>query len=879
MNYLIKLLSTTFFFLILIFQTLAQESAPKSYRATRFIGAAPTIDGKLTEEIWQQGAWEGGFTQFEPFNGQPPTQATYFKIMLDDNNLNVAIKVMDTAPDSIVARLTRRDLADGDNVAIAFDSFFDRRTAFVFGVSASGVKFDNVFTNDGHSNDFTWNPNWWVRTSINEEGWVAEMRIPLSQLRFGRGENMVWGMQLLRSLYRERETSLWSHIPRGVPGLVRHSGLLKGIENLEPRLIFDITPYTVGMASRYPALANNPFRTGRDQQLKAGVDAKIGLSSNFTLDLTLNPDFGQVEADPSEVNLTAFETFFEEKRPFFIEGRDISNFPLGIGDGGIGNDNLFYSRRIGRQPRGRFSAPGGAFTNIPAFTRILGAAKVTGKTPQGLSVAVIQSITAEEKAEIDHLGNRSFEKVEPLANYFVGRVQKDFNQGQTLLGGMVTSVNRDFHQTLNNQMHRNAFSGGIDFTQFFANREWSFNVNAAISHVSGSQAAILQTQHSSARLFQRPDAQHVQVDPSRTSLTGSGGRMQITRMGGGHWSYMAALLWKSPEFEINDIGYMREADQLLSLLFAGYNQWNPRGIYRSYNINLSTYSLWNFDGDRIATGGNFNSSMQFKNFWSAFAGMELQSNVVSVAHLRGGPAMLLPGSISGWAGFATDSRRRLTGRFHASFRESGYGFQQNIRLSPSVTYKPLDNLTFSFQPSYTRQIIDLQYIRQASFNNEPRYIFGNIEQQVINFSFRVNYTLLPGLTIQYWGQPFIAAGEFSQFKHITNPMAREYRQRFHTFEPNQIAFHNGNYLIDENRDGTTDYSIRNPDFLMREFLSNLVLQWEYSPGSSFYMVWSQSRQSMDSNATIQYFNEMDNLFNLKASNIFLAKLTYRIGVR
>ena len=857
----------------------SQANNPKSYRAARLEHAPPAIDGKLTDEAWQTGHWEGDFTQFEPFNGTAPSQATSFKVLFDDNNLYVAIRAMDSAPDSIVTRLTRRDITDGDNVFIAFDSFFDRRTAFVFGVSSSGVKDDLVMSNDGNNEDATWNPNWWVKTSVNEEGWVAEMRIPLSQLRFERKEDGVWGLQVMRSLYRKREVSFWSHIPRGVPGIVRHSGILSGLQNLEPRRILDITPYMVAMASRYPAVPDNPFKTGRDNLLKTGLDAKIGLSNSFTLDLTINPDFGQVEADPSEVNLTAFETFFEEKRPFFIEGRNISSFPIGIFDEGIGNDNLFYSRRIGRQPRGRFNLPMGAFADIPTFTRILGAAKVTGKTDGGLSLAVIHSVTAEEQADIDNLGTRSFETVEPLTNFFVGRIQQDFNRGNTLLGGIITGVNRSYHEILNNQMHRNALSGGIDFTQFFANREWSFNINAAVSHVSGSQAALLQTQRSSARFFQRPDAGHVELDPTLTSLTGTGGRIQLGRFGGGHWNYMAAILWRSPEFEINDLGYMREADQILSILYSGYRQWQPGSFYRSYNIDLVTYTMWNFEGLRLVSGGNVNGSIQFKNFWSAWGGLEVQGNMLSVSHLRGGPAIKLPGSSRGWIGFGTDSRKRLFARLQSNFKTSPYNFSQRIGISPSVTYKPMDNLSLSVHPSYSTQVSDLQFIRTATFGNDQRYIFGTMAQQTINLSFRLNYTVLPGLTIQYWGQPFIASGEFSNFKHITNPMAERYTERFNVFDPTQISFGNGRYLVDENRDGNTDYSFGNPDFSVTEFLSNLVIQWEYNPGSSLFLVWSQSRSEADSTPHFRYFNEFDNLFSQKGSNTFLIKLTYRLGVR
>jgi hypothetical protein len=868
----------TLVFFLAVGESLGSQEIPRTNNTIRLIGPAPTIDGVLTDEAWLQGAWEGGFTQFEPFNGQAATQQTYFKILFDENNLYVAIRALDSSPDSIVARLTRRDRDDGDMVAIGFDSFFDRRTAFVFGVTAGGVKIDQVISNDGQNEDETWDPTWWVRTSIVDEGWVAEMRIPLSQLRFKRGSD-TWGLQVMREVYRRNETSFWNHIPKEVSGFIRHSGYLKGIEVLEPRTVFDITPYTVASYSSYPAVAGNPFKSGSSRFANVGLDAKIGITHNFTLDLTINPDFGQVEADPSEVNLTAFETFFEEKRPFFIEGRDIANFPLGIGGGGIGNDNLFYSRRIGRQPRGRISPGTGSFIDIPSFTSILGAAKVTGRTEKGLSMALMQSVAAEERAEIDLNGARSFETVEPLTSFFVGRLQQEFNQGNTLLGGMFTSVNRVHHALLSEQMHSNAFSGGVDFTRFFADRTWMFNVNAAMSHVTGSQAAILQTQRSSARYFQRPDAEHLELDPTRTSLTGSGGRIQFARIGGGHWSYGAVMLWKSPEFEINDLGYMREADQILPVLHANYYQWNPRGIYRSFNISMAAYNLFNFDGKLLVSGGNINAFMNFVNFWNAWGGIELNQEITSTNLLRGGPAIKLPGVTSGFVGLSTDNRKKLVARLTTSAGFGADASQQIFRFSPGLTYRPTHNLNLSLTPSFNSWVTELQYIRQTTFGGQPRYVFGSLEQQVVSLSLRVNYTIRPGLTIQYWGQPFVAVGNFSDFKHITNPLANQYRDRFHVFSQSQIQYDNGAFRVDEDANGTVDYSFGNPDFRFREFLSNLVVRWEYSPGSSLYLVWSQNRSGQDVNGNMDFFNDVGDLFARQGTDIFLLKFTYRIGIR
>lgn len=857
----------------------SQNGSKKEYQATRLTGIAPVIDGILDEEAWLQGMWEGGFTQYEPFNGREVSQETEFKILFDDNNLYVAIRAFDANPDSIVKRLTRRDSEDGDGVGIAFDSYFDQRTAFIFAVTASGVKFDWIMSNDGENQDRTWDPNWWVKVSTNAEGWVAEMRIPLSQVRFEKNGGGIWGLQVFRSIHRHGELTFWNHIPKDLPGMIRHSGLLRGIENLEPRKILDLTPYIVASTSRYPAEEGNPFSTGKGSQLKAGLDAKVGLTNNFTMDLTLNPDFGQVEADPSQVNLSAYETYFEEKRPFFIEGRNISNFSLGIGDGGLGNDNLFYSRRIGRSPRGNVSVNGDAYVDRPSFTRILGAAKVTGRNDRGLSLAIIESVTAEERATIDLFGERSEETVEPLSNFFVGRLQKETNQGNTLFGAMLTGVNRKLDDNLMKQMHQEAYAGGIDFTQYFKEKSWMFNINAAMSYVAGDSLAILKTQRSSARYFQRPDARHVELDSSRTSLTGTGGRMQLTRMGSGHWSYMAALVWKSPGLEINDLGYMREADQLVPLLYAGYRQWEPKSFYRSFNLNFGVYGGWNFQGERNFLGINPGASILFKNYWYANAGGEYSYDVVSMNHLRGGPSIKLPDALSSWFNLRSDNRKKLYAGFSINYSRGAEDNKENLRISPYITYKPFDNINFSLMPSVADFYEQLQYVDEFNFNGQPRYVYASIEQRVVSLSFRINYTILPDLTIQYWGQPFVAAGKYSDFKYITNPRADNFSDRYQLYLPAQITSDEDQYYINEDGLGGIDYSFDKPDFHFREFLSNLVIRWEYNPGSSLFLVWSQNRNAFDQNGGLDFFSDTRDLFNEKGTNIFLVKFSYRIGMK
>ncbi len=874
-------LITIFLFILITSSIFGQEAIKKQYKATR-ISSAPVINGILDEDIWTEGEWIDDFTQHEPYNGRPATQRTEFKILFDDDNLYVAIKAFDTSPDSIMNRLTRRDEVDGDLVAIILDSFHDLRTGFTFGVSSAGVKYDLMFTGDGQNEDESWDPNWWVKTSINSEGWIAEMKIPFSQVRFEKNSGDVWGLEIARIIYRNNETDFWQHIPKDAPGIIHLFGELSGLEQIKPRKIFDITPYAVAKTETFEAEPSNPFLTkGKLSKLNGGIDAKIGITNNMTMDLSINPDFGQVEADPSEVNLSAYETFFSEKRPFFVEGNNITNFGLGIGDGGVGNDNLFYSRRIGRQPHGYPDLEDGWNADVPNQSTILGSAKLTGKTKDGLSLGFVEAVTAEEKAEIDTIGGRKFETVEPLTNYFVGRVQKDIKEGNTIIGGIFTSTNRNLDANQGTYMHKAAYTGGADFTQYFKEKSWMFNVNAAFSLVEGSKEAIENTQRSSARYFQRPDNDYTKLDTNRTSLAGSGGRMQLIKLDG-HWNLGSLTLWKTPGFETNDLGYIRQADQILTVLFAGYSQWEPKGIYRRYNINADIFSVYNFGGDWLGQGFEWNASMTLKNFWNIFTGGSFETSSLSSGMLRGGPMMKEPGAMSARVGFSSDNRKKLVFEAFTRGSMSYENYSKNSYTELDISYKPTNYIVFTLSPGYSKSYSDLQYVTTLDYNGSDKYIFASIDRKTINTSFRINLNLSPNLTFQYWGQPFIATGKFYDHKIILEPMAGKYLDRFSTFSPGQISLMDDEYLVDENMDGVTDYSFDKTDFNVREFLSNLVVRWEYNPGSSLYLVWSQTRGSYNSSGQMDVFNDLGDLFNSgdnKPHNVFLIKFSYRFGLK
>ncbi len=854
-----------------------QESVKKNYKAIE-IENAPVIDGQLNDEAWQLGDWVDDFTQFEPYNAAAATQRTEFKILFDKDNLYVAMKAFDTSPDSIVKRLTRRDNPDGDYLGIGFDSYHDLRTAFIFAVTAGGVKFDQMMTENGDNEDDSWNPNWWVKVNDMENGWLAEMKIPFSQLRFEERSNGVWGLQVFRGTYRHNELDFWQHIPKDAPGLVHMFGEMSGIESIKPQKIFDITPYGIAKIETYEEEVGNPFLDGSDTRANAGIDAKIGVTNNLTLDLSINPDFGQVEADPSEVNLSAYESYFSEKRPFFIEGANITTFGIGIGDGGVGNDNLFYSRRIGRRPRLYPDLGDNEYAKVPVHTPIIGAAKLTGKNSNGLSIGIIESVTAEGRAEIDDNGTRRYETVEPLTNYFLGRIQKDLNEGNTIIGGMITSTNRWTDAATEDYFHKTAYTGGVDFTQYFKKKVWMFNVNAAFSQVNGTENAITRTQESSARYFQREDNDYVNYDPTKTSLMGSGGRIQVIRQKG-HWSHLAVLLWKTPGFELNDMGYLRQADQLFAMIWGQYRVWEPKGIYRSWNLSGDYYNMSDFGGNLLGHGMEANANMNFKNFWSVWSHLNLNTNGISNAMLRGGPRMRTQGSSNIQYGISSDNRKKLQFEFYNNIGKGFEGNSNYFSISSDITYKPINTLTLSINPRFNKSFNELQYIGKESFNSDDRYLFASIDQKVLSASIRINYNLTPDLTLQYWGQPFIASGKFTEYKVIDNPMAAIYRDRFHVFNSNQISgLINDAYNIDENTDETIDYSIGKPDFNVQEFLSNLVIRWEYSPGSSVYLVWNQTRSGFIDNGDIHIGDNLNQLFSDKAHNVFLIKFSYRIGL-
>lgn len=840
---------------------------------------APIIDGVLNDVIWTKGLWQGGFVQREPYAGANPSQRTEFQIVYDKDFLYVAIKALDNAADSVTYRVSRRDEIDGDAVGLAIDSYFDKQTAFGFWVNAAGVKKDFIITNDGDNEDSNWDPIWWVKTAKSNDGWTAEMKIPLNQLRFASLDNLTWGLQVGRQLFRKQESSYWQYIPKDASGWVHNFGEINGLKGLTPKPQVEIAPYVVTKTESFQQEAGNPFMTGKRNGLNAGIDAKIGLTNNFTLDLTVNPDFGQVEADPSVVNLSAFETYFPEKRPFFIEGRNLFSFNLVAGDGDMASENLFYSRRVGRSPQLYPDLGDNEYVDIPSNTTILGAAKVSGRNNNGLSVGIMESLTSSSYARIDNLGQRRHEIVEPMTNYFVGSVKKEFNKGNTIINSILTSTNRQLTDVSVDYLHKDAFTGGVDLQHFWKNKNYLFNAKVYFSSVNGSKEAIAATQTAPARYFQRPDAKYVSVDSSRTSLTGTGGLLQFGKVGEGHFRYLTFVSWKSPQLEINDIGYSQNVDDIFQVAWVGIRFWDPVFIFKSININFNQWTGWNFGGNSAYKGGNVNFNLEFKNYWSIGSGINRNGEGLSSSALRGGPLLKVQGNWNNWYNIGSDQRKALTfmiggsnnwGDNNSSVYNGFFGF---------INYKPSKKISVSIIPEISKSNRKIQYVTNTDWNGSARYINATLNQKSYDLSFRLEYSINPDLTIQYYGRPFLTSGKYTDYKMITDPKANKFSDRFTIFEQSQLTYDKNEniYWVDENNDKISDYSFPKKDFNFLDFQSNMIVRWEYRPGSTLFFVWTLGKQDYYDSYSQSTGSDINNLFTSYPHNIFLVKFSYRFN--
>ncbi len=842
------------------------ENSPRVYRTMRLTTGKPVIDGVLNDDCWKTGTWSGDYVQWVPKEGAVPSSPTELKILYDDKNIYVAIRAFDGEAGKISKKAGRRDEFIGDVVGINFDSYHDHRTGFEFNVTAYGQKIDLIVTNPMNG-DHNWNAVWTCKTGMEDSAWVAEYEIPLSQLRYSSEPEQTWGLHAWRWIERFAEESDWEPQTSTGPGMLYLFGHLEGIKDLPKSRRIEVMPYALGKLKTFEKQIGNPFAAdGNSWDGSIGLDAKIGLSSNFTADVTINPDFGQVEADPSVMNLTAFETFFDEKRPFFLEGKNIFQYDFD-------DVNLFYTRRIGHSPSYYPGLADGQYIDFPENTSILSAVKVSGKTSDGLSVGLMQSITNKEQAEMYSDGNVSKTSVEPLTSYTVARVQQDFNEGTTVLGGIVTSTNRFLNEDKFDFLPENSFTGGIDFLHQWHDKEFYLDARLIGSTINGDAQAISRIQQSSAHFFQRPDADHLEFDPGSTSLSGQGGRIRIGKGSKGLWRYSTGVSWRSPGLELNDLGFMHMADVFNVENKLSYFVNQPVSIFRTYYVDFSQQSNWDYGMNYLSTKLNLSTGFEFLNKWGISPWAEHTGEALDNHILRGGYAMKIPAVTKVGCYVHTDYAKKLGFGFSSSTEWAADKVYKNNFFSPSITYQPVNTLRFSVGVEYSKNGNELQYVSTPAINSESRYILGMIDQKTVGATFRIDYNITPELSIQYYGSPFASVGKYSNFKSVINPTANKYGDRFELLNP---VTQDNSYVVSEAGNGT--YSFGNPDFSFSQFRSNMVFHWEYNPGSHLYFVWSNERTHFENTSSGTLNSAMRNLGDVFPKNLFLVKLSYWFSI-
>jgi hypothetical protein len=741
--------------------------------ATRLIGAAVHVDGRLDEPAWEGAEFVSGFIQKDPVEGAPATLDTEIAFLYDEGSLYIGARMAAPSRESIRAQVTRRDNAgNAERLIVSIDSYNDKRTAYTFGVTASGVRVDYYHASDNERDrDYSWNPVWTASATTRDDGWTAEMRIPFSQLRFNAADVQSWGVNVNRFIPGRNEDTYWVYIPKQETGWSSRFGELRGISGIAPTRRVEVLPYVTSNATvnadRDPA---NPFDDGRNVEWSAGGDFKMGLGPGLTLDATVNPDFGQVDADPAVVNLSAFEVFFPERRPFFTEGAQL------LQSRGAG---YYYSRRIGGPPPG---SARGAFVDPPAASTILAAAKISGRLASGLSVGSLAALTQREFARaVDDDGVQSRQAVAPLTAYAVGRVQQEFGADASTVGVMLTGVRRQFDglvpgarsgyrgAPMSSFLNEGAFAGGMDWNLRFGGGTYEFRGSLGGSYISGSQDAILRQQRSSRRFYQRPDQDYVRVDSTRTSLTGYQASLSFDKRAGRHWLYSIQASAESPGFEINDAGRLGQADDFGTFGRLRYRETTPGSLFRNYNVSLTAFSGWNFGWVRQFSEVGIEANAELNNFWRTFLDLEVSPSNQSDNLTRGGPLMTRPASWSLGLGLSGNRAAQTGWDVFGFYRRDDLG-GWNGSISAELEMRPSPRFAFGIEPRYSRLVNKRQYVRTAVGNRPEvyggRYVFGEISRSEISAEMRLNYSFTPDLSLEIYAEPFVSSGQYVDFGEL-----------------------------------------------------------------------------------------------------------------
>ncbi len=852
--------------------------------SVRAIRAAATIvlDGRLDEPVWKEAGAATDFLQSDPHEGQPASERTEIRVAYDDEAIYIGARMFDSDAANIRRRLSRRDdyHIDADYVTVFLDSHHDHLTGASFQVSAAGSLGDATLYNDTDEDD-TWDGVWDAKVTIDDEGWTAEMKIPFSQLRFTSGDQQVWGLNVERFIRRKNESDWWELVLKKESGRISRLGHLEGLDDVRPRPHLDLLPYTTARAEYIAARPGDPFNDGSRYFGSAGLDVKWGVTSSLTLDATVNPDFGQVEVDPAVVNLTAFETFYEEKRPFFTEGWNIfGNFGRSGSNSYDGfnraDPTLFYSRRIGRAPHG---AASGEFVDQPNATTILGAAKVTGKTASGWSVGLVEAVTARETARVDNDGARSEVEVEPPTNYLIGRVKREVNN-RASLGMMFTGVERSLAgSSLEGLLDRRAYALGADGHLFLdSRRDWVVHGLFAGSYVQGSAASMLRLQLNSARYFQRPDAPQVRLDPNRTSLSGWDGQLNLNK-NSGDVTVNAALWGVSPGFEANDAGYFQTADRAGAHGVLVWRKPTPDRWTRSRSLVGAKFWTWNFNREIQADGYFASGEVTLLNYWEIQGQFIAQTSSLNDRLTRGGPSVLAPAGRSVNLGIESDSRKPVGIAFNAGYGgDTVGGFDSTLQIGLDI--RPSSSLTISTGPEVVRNHSTTQYVRTvADPLAEPtfgsRYVFGDIDQTEVSMTTRIDFIFTPKVSLQLYVQPLLSTGRFWNFKELAR--ARTFDFLLYGRNGSTLSYDaaSGVYTADPDGAGAApSFTFPDPDFNFKSLRVNAVFRWEWRLGSALYVVWTQQREDVGNPGDFAWRRDLSSLARAHSDNVFAVKWAY-----
>lgn len=814
------------------------------------------VDGILDEPIWQSAEPVTEFFQATPDQGEKASQRTEVRVAYDGDAIYIGARCFDAAPDSIIERLSRRDVSvPADRFSVYLDPYHDKRSGYYFLVNCAGTQFDGTLSNDGNE-DTSWDGVWNVKVKRDTQGWTAEYRIPLSQIRFQNAEPQVWGINFRRVIMRRNEESFLAYVPRDESGFVHRWPDLVGLDGVRASQTFEILPYVTSRGEFVPTVDGDHFNDGSKYEGEGGFDLRTSLGSKLTLNATVNPDFGQVEVDPATVNLSDVETFFQEKRPFFVEGA--SNFRFG--NEGASNywgfnwpePTFFYSRRIGRQPQG--DIPPADFVEAPIGTTILGAAKIVGKLGSSTNFGMVNAVTAREEADLYNTSTATEwqHDIEPLTYYGTARALKSYKDRNQGLGTMVSLVQRKFDDpSLENQLNGTGALGAIDgWAAFGENRLWVLSGWAAATHVRANETRMLELQRDPRHYFQRPDADHIEVDPNATDMTGYGARVWLNKERG-KWFSNNAIGFMSPKFELNDIGFQSRADVVNGHIGTG-RRWSDPGKVKQYSELIgAVFASGDFGGNMTWGGVYLSNYTEFRNHWQFNGWSSFNPVTTNVRQTRGGPRMKNPAGYE--VGFYGNTNPRST--LYYTLEGNLYSKEEGSfdwYVSPSIEWKPVSNIRFSIGPQYAETFERGQYVETvpdpaltSTYGNA--YVFATLDQKTVSANIRLTWAFTPRISLQSYVQPFISAGTYTQFKALATPNTRD-------FVPYVASY--------------------NPDFNFKSLRGNTVFRWEYTPGSAFYFVWTQERVGYEPNGDFNFTNDLNELAKAPMSNLFLAKLTY-----